>query len=48
MSIATLVLGWFALTSLGIGLIVAFEPLWTHRAEPAPARCGDPHGESRR
>ena len=39
MSIASLVLGWFALTSFGIGLIVAFEPLWSRRPEPEPVRC---------
>jgi len=36
MSFAFLILGWIVLTSLGIGLIVAAEPLWTRRSS---TRC---------
>jgi hypothetical protein len=38
MSLVTLFFGWIVLTSLGIGAIVAAEPLWTRRQQPVPCR----------
>jgi hypothetical protein len=45
MSLIYLIFGWLSLTSLGIGAIVAAEPLWTREQ---PVRCGEEHTRARR
>ncbi len=46
MSFVYLILGWIVLTSLGIGLIVAAEPLWTRGEQPIP--CAEKRPATRR
>jgi hypothetical protein len=51
MSFVTLIFGWIAATSLGIGAIVAAEPLWIRRKArqiASPSRAESASIRSRR
>jgi hypothetical protein len=50
MGFVTLVFGWIAVTSLGIGAIVAAEPLWIRRKSQiaSPSRAESASIRSRR